>query len=141
MCRPAWHRCSASRLQAADGDRLHLDRLDRAVIFGPHHRDLHHDVERGLVNGLAEDGVLGFARREPVEEVVVHRVHEELRAARVRLARVRHAKGARLVGDLGRVLILDVAAIGALLNGAGDEVLEAAVLRAAGASFAGLRVL
>merc|ERR1719263_1572905 len=86
-------------------------------------RDLDHHVEAGLVDGFAEDGVLGFAGREPIEEVIVDDIHEELRAARVWLARVRHREGSRLVADLGRILVIDVPAALARFLPAGFEIL------------------
>mmetsp|Transcript_19737 Transcript_19737/g.78600 ORF Transcript_19737/g.78600 Transcript_19737/m.78600 type:complete len:207 (-) Transcript_19737:388-1008(-) len=121
-------------------DLEHLDGGHGAVVARLDLGDGDHDVEGRLVGGFAEDRVLRLARREPVEEVVVHDVEEELRAARVRLARVRHRERAGLVRDLGRVLVLDVAAAGAALDGARLEVLVRAVGRAAGAGLAALRV-
>ena len=60
---------------------------------------------------LPNTGCFDGPGREPVEAVVVDGVDEELRAARVRAAGVRHRQRARLVRDLvrGRVLVLDVA--------------------------------
>ena len=65
------------------GDRRNRA-TETAILTGADAANLHHDVHaRGH---LAEDRVLARgALVVPVEEVVVHRVHEELRAARVRL--------------------------------------------------------
>ena len=43
---------------------------------------------------LTEHRVLGLPRAEPVQEVVVRNVHEELRASRVGRARVGHGESA-----------------------------------------------
>mmetsp|Transcript_48814 Transcript_48814/g.135438 ORF Transcript_48814/g.135438 Transcript_48814/m.135438 type:complete len:200 (+) Transcript_48814:460-1059(+) len=124
-----------------DSNRHHLNRRDRAVVLRLDLRDLHHHVERSLVDALAEDGVLRLARREPVEEVVVDGVHEELRAARVGGASVGHRQRAGLVRDLRRVLVRDVAAAAALTRFARLQVLVGAVGRAARARAARLGVL
>merc|ERR1711933_17514 len=73
-----------------DRHALHLHGRVRAVVGSRHLRDFHHNVEGLLVAGLAENRVLRLARREPIEEIVVYSVHEELRAARAWLARVGH---------------------------------------------------
>eukprot|EP00964_Phaeocystis_antarctica_P063516 scaffold38138_cov63-Phaeocystis_antarctica.AAC.3 len=97
-------------LEPGDRDRLHHHRGDGAVVARRHLGDLDHDVDARLVDALAEDRVLGLARGEPVEEVVVHGVHEELAAARVGRAGVGHGERAGLVGELGGELVLDIAA-------------------------------
>mmetsp|Transcript_27564 Transcript_27564/g.70232 ORF Transcript_27564/g.70232 Transcript_27564/m.70232 type:complete len:205 (-) Transcript_27564:36-650(-) len=124
-----------------DRDRLHLHGRVGTIVACRHLGYLDHHVERGLVDCLAEHGVLRLARAEPVEEVVVHGVHEELRAARVGLAGVRHGESTRLIGDLGSVFILDVAAARSGLGRAGDKVLVCAIWRAASACAPALGVL
>ena len=118
------------------GDAVHLHGRGWRVLARRHLRDGDHRVEGRLVDGLAEDGVLGLARREPVEEGVVDDVHEELRAAGVGRAGIGHGERAGLVGDARRVLVLDVAAVAARLGGARDDVLEGAVRWPASASIA-----
>ena len=83
------------------------------------------------VDALAKDRVLRLSRREPVEEIIVDRVHEKLGAARVGRARVGHRQGAGLVGQLRRKLVLDVAAVGARLRRLSHQILERPVWRAA----------
>ena len=87
----------------------------------------------GVLWSCAYDGVLRLATGEPVEIRVVRNVHEELRAARVGLARVGHAQGPFGVGRLVDVLVLDVAAVGSGLGAARREVFEGSVGRPAGA--------
>mmetsp|Transcript_18571 Transcript_18571/g.42095 ORF Transcript_18571/g.42095 Transcript_18571/m.42095 type:complete len:216 (+) Transcript_18571:107-754(+) len=125
--------------KALDGDALHLDGCVRIVARGLDLRDL--DDEVVVVRHLAEDRVLGVAAGEPVQEVVVGHVHEELGATGVGLAAVRHGERARLVAVLGDVLVRDVAAVEALLVLARLQVLEGPVLRSTGARTVALRVL
>merc|ERR1711865_1313761 len=74
---------------AADLDLLHLDRGDRVVVVRGHRADLHEQLV--VLGDLGEDGVLaGRGRVKPVEVGVVGDVEEDLRAAAVRLAGVRH---------------------------------------------------
>jgi len=86
-------------------------------------RDLRKRVHAG--SHFAKHGVLGGAGREPIKVGVVGSVDEDLAAAAVRAARVRHGYGAWLVGDLG---------IGGMLVGNG------AMRRVAGASSGVVRI-
>merc|ERR1712110_89918 len=95
----------------AKGDAVHLHRGDRSVVLCRHLGNLHHDIEARLVNGSAENRMLGLSRAKPVQEVVVDDVHEELRTARVGLSSVCHAEGAWFIGNLCSVFVLDVASI------------------------------
>mmetsp|Transcript_5924 Transcript_5924/g.10007 ORF Transcript_5924/g.10007 Transcript_5924/m.10007 type:complete len:226 (+) Transcript_5924:104-781(+) len=124
-----------------DGDRVHDNRGDRVVVaVGPAAADLHDNVHAR--SHLAEDRVLARgALVEPVEEVVVDRVDEELRAARVRLASVGHGEGTRLVRDPLRELVRNVPAPVAGDGLATRGRVASATRRAAGASVACFRVL
>eukprot|EP00962_Isochrysis_galbana_P016334 scaffold4663_cov104-Isochrysis_galbana.AAC.11 len=125
--------------KAGHCERDHLDGLDRVVAHGLDLRD-GLDHVHALHNG-SENGVLGLAAREPIEERVVSNIQKELRAARIGPAGVGHRQRARLVGVLGDVLIQNVAAVAPLLCLAGGQVLERAVGRASSARAGRLGVL
>mmetsp|Transcript_4166 Transcript_4166/g.13257 ORF Transcript_4166/g.13257 Transcript_4166/m.13257 type:complete len:214 (-) Transcript_4166:22-663(-) len=117
----------------SDAHLDHHDGLDRLVVAVLLHlADLVDDVGAG--DDAAEHGVLRRRRAvEPVEELVVDRVDEELRAARVRLAGVGHRDGVRQVRVLRDVLVRDVAAGVALDRLAVERLERRAALGAAGA--------
>ena len=56
------------RCASRDRDRFHLDGSVGAIVARRHLRDLHHHVERRLVDALAKDRVLRLARREPGDQ-------------------------------------------------------------------------
>mmetsp|Transcript_72175 Transcript_72175/g.218320 ORF Transcript_72175/g.218320 Transcript_72175/m.218320 type:complete len:230 (+) Transcript_72175:1499-2188(+) len=90
------------------GDADHRDRGERAVLARGDESDRVDNLH--TLDDLPEDGVLALrARVEPVQEVVVHHVHEELAATCVR-ASVGHGQRAPLVADPRGVLVHDGAA-------------------------------
>ena len=90
---------------------------------------------------LAEDRVSRVALIvEPVEEAVVDRVDKELRAPRVG-ASVGHRQGARLVGDLGGVLVRDRAAAISLGGALARDLVRRVGSRAASTVCRVLRIL
>jgi len=95
----------------SDLDRRNDHRLNRLItLTGRRRLDRLDDVH--TLDDLAEDWVRrGRALVEVVEEIVVDGVDEDLRAARVGHARVRHRDCAGLVGDLADELIRDIAAL------------------------------
>ena len=94
----------------SDDNGLDDDRL-LGFVAGPGGRALDRLDDVHALDHLPKDRVLRRRRGvEVVEEVVVDGIDEDLRAARVGLASVRHADGARLVGDGLDQLIGDVAA-------------------------------
>merc|ERR1719359_1804602 len=101
---------SMASSNARDGDALHLDRLDRVVVPGPHLRDLRAHIHPR--DDFAEDGVLGCPRREPIEIAIVSNVDEELGSARVWPSCIGHGESAGCIGVTRDVLVLDVATIG-----------------------------
>ena len=128
---------------SADDDRLHDDRRHRPVahrLVGRRRADRLDDVH--ALDHLAEDGVLRRrARVEVVEEVVADEVDEDLRAAGVGLARVRHRERAGVVGDLGDQLVGDAATPVALDRRAVSQRERGARRRPAGARDRRHRVL
>merc|ERR1719369_1987 len=132
-------RANRTRSEAGDRDRLHHNRLDGVVILGSDLRDLLADVKS--LGNLPKHRMLRVAPGEPVKEVVVRNVDEELGASAVGLSSVGHGQGAGFVAVPGDVLILDVASTAPLLGGARLEVLERAVRRIAGSCPWVLRVL
>mmetsp|Transcript_25554 Transcript_25554/g.65153 ORF Transcript_25554/g.65153 Transcript_25554/m.65153 type:complete len:241 (-) Transcript_25554:18-740(-) len=128
-----------ARCSHLDGHRLHHDGSPGVVVAGRNLGDGLADVV--ALGDLAEDGVLGLARREPIQVSVVRHVHEELGAPGVRRATICHGQGAGRVRVPGDALVLDVAAAEARLHRARLEVFELAIRRAAGARLPAVGVL
>ena len=139
LCKQKRWAAACSQSDARDCDAPHHDRLHRIVILGRNFGNLVHDVHtRG---DLPEDWMLRCARREPIEILVVCHVDEELRAARIRTASVRHRQSAGRICVPGDVLVLDVAAVGAALGAPSFQILERAIFWTASARFPRLGIL
>jgi hypothetical protein len=85
--------------------------------------------------------MLGFTWGEPIQEIIVHHVDEELGATRVCCSCVGHGKGARFIGVTRDIFIQDVASIETLFHSAGLQVLELAIWWTTSACIPGLWIL
>lgn len=105
-----------------DCDFVHANGLHWPLVYSPSFRNFDDDVKP--LRDHAEDWMLGGARCEPIEEMIVCDIHKKLAAAGIRLADVSHGERTRKITVKGTMLVLDRTAVGAAKQSAILQILK-----------------
>merc|ERR1719453_1620594 len=126
-------------LHTTDSDALHHDGGHWVVVPRLHIDDLIDEIH--TLCDFAKDWVLGISTAEPIQEVILCHVKEELRTSTVGRASIRHGEGAWHIAVPGDVFVLNVSTIGTFLHRASLQVLELSIRRPTSAGATTLRIL